>query len=280
MDYKIKGETLTEIADAIRDKTGSTEAIKPEDMANGVEEVAAAISQAEYDKFWDEYQSNGTRTNCRFMFSGPYWTEERIKKYKYPLCPNDRFINGYMIFAHNSNIVDTTTFLKEEDQKLYLSNSEYSFSTCSKLEHVGKINLENYISSTFTECSKLKVIDELQINSSNGISPFYNNSNLTYIKWTGENCTGIPINLSSAKKETTIIIPEDVYDNEGNLVYAAGEEITETGVLYYPTISTLIPALKTGANKTLTLGENINKLIQNDTQNDIATITGKGWTVV
>ena len=39
MDYRIKGETLTEIADVIRDKTGSVESIKPEEMASGVEDA-------------------------------------------------------------------------------------------------------------------------------------------------------------------------------------------------------------------------------------------------
>lgn len=231
-----------------------------------------------YNCFWDEYQNYGNRINYELAFGGQYWNDERLKEMKYPLISKLDYITSYMMFAR-SQIVDLTSCLK--DKKLVLAGPQYAFANCLLLEHIGKLELSNWVGSVFASCPLLSVIDELKIDTSSGTTPFETVPNLTYIKWTGENCIGVSINLSSATKETTITIPEDVYDNDGNLVYATGEEVTETGVLYYPTISTLIPALKTGANKTLTLGEkNINKLIQTETQNDLATITGKGWTVL
>lgn len=37
--YIIDGSTLTEIADAIREKTGETETIKPEDMPQKIQDI-------------------------------------------------------------------------------------------------------------------------------------------------------------------------------------------------------------------------------------------------
>ena len=137
---------------------------------------------------------------------------------------------------------------------------------------------KDYTAAPFNECPKLSVIDELTVDSSSGSNLFYKVPSLTYVKFVGEDCTGIPIDLSSAIEETTIIIPEDVYDNDGNLIYSKGQEVTEKGLLYYPTINTLIPALKTGANKTLTLAASDKHKVS---EADLAIITTqKGWTVV
>lgn len=43
-----------------------------------------AGKQAEYDRFWDVYQQNGTRTNYNYAFAGIGWTDETFKS-KYPI---------------------------------------------------------------------------------------------------------------------------------------------------------------------------------------------------
>lgn len=40
-DYLIKGETLTDIANAIRSKTGGTDDIKAKDMASSIQSITA-----------------------------------------------------------------------------------------------------------------------------------------------------------------------------------------------------------------------------------------------
>ena len=247
-------------------------------IAENQEKVFEAGKAQDRSDFWDTYQDYGRQLNYKHMFANFFWTEERIKQYKYPLCPNGVQINGYMMFADNNNIVDLTKVLwRDKENVLYFSGAQYAFRNCSNLQRVGKMRCRNYIQNTFETCPMLAVIDELTIDSSSGISAFAAVPNLTYIKWAGEGCIGVDIDLSSATATTTIVVPEEVLDDSGNVEIAAGTEVTETGVMYNPTIKTLIPALKSGVYKKLTLGE-INKAKLSEA--DIATITGKGWTIV
>lgn len=106
--FKIDGQKLTAIADAIRAYTGSEATMTPDEMAVRVESVHAAGytlgldqglrdgqalgrqegyadgktagieegKQEEYDRFWDAYQRNGRPTFLGSMFAGPGWTSK------------------------------------------------------------------------------------------------------------------------------------------------------------------------------------------------------------
>ena len=228
-----------------------------------------------YHRFWDAYQDYGRRYKYQNAFGGIYWNDETLKQMKYRRPWYRYGLAAYMMFA-KSEIVDLTKVF-DNDFVLFLSGAQNTFFSCANLERVGKMLLKDYTAGTFNECAKLSIIDELTVDTSSGTSVFANVPSLTYVKFAGEDCTGLPIDLSSAKNSTTITIPEDVYDNNGNLVYSEGQEVTEEGLLYYPTINTLIKTLKPGAGKTLNLGTNKAKL----TEEDIITITQtKGWTLV
>lgn len=84
------------IADKIRELTNEEEAYKPADMPTGIEEVYDAGKKAEYDRFWDEFQQNGNKTDCLYMFAGVAWNAETFKpKYKiYPERANQLFIRS------------------------------------------------------------------------------------------------------------------------------------------------------------------------------------------
>lgn len=52
-------------------------------VAENEQKVYEAGKQAEYDRFWDDFQKNGTRTNYWYGFSGYGWTQETLNpKYK------------------------------------------------------------------------------------------------------------------------------------------------------------------------------------------------------
>ena len=70
-------EKMTAIADAIRDKTGGTEALTLDGMAENISEVYEAGKKAEYDEFWDNV---GTRSDYRF--AGTSWTKYTFKPTK------------------------------------------------------------------------------------------------------------------------------------------------------------------------------------------------------
>ena len=59
-------EKMTAIADAIRERTGGTDALTLDDMARDVLKVYDSGKQAERDKFWEIYQEKGKRTQYNF----------------------------------------------------------------------------------------------------------------------------------------------------------------------------------------------------------------------
>jgi hypothetical protein len=83
----IQQEKFKEIADAIREKTNSTDKIKPSEFASKVDDVYEAGKssgieegkEAEWNAFWDSYQDYGKRGNYNTMFYNAGWTEITFK---------------------------------------------------------------------------------------------------------------------------------------------------------------------------------------------------------
>ena len=75
-------EKMTAIADAIRDKTGKTEALGLDAMAESIGDVYEAGQKSEYDLFWDNFQDYGNRRMYYGAFAG--WNDT-IFKPKYPI---------------------------------------------------------------------------------------------------------------------------------------------------------------------------------------------------
>lgn len=114
-------EKMTAIADAIRDKTGGTEALTLDDMASAVPEVFNTGKKSEYDTFWDTFQQNGNRTSYNSAFGGQWTTD--IFKPKYPIRPT----NAYMMFFSNTQerlvIPDFVQYCEENNIILDMSNA-------------------------------------------------------------------------------------------------------------------------------------------------------------
>lgn len=91
-------EKMTAIADAIRDKTGGTEALGLDAMAESVGEVYESGKKSEYDAFWDVFQLNGTRNMYGFGFCGAGWNAETFKP-KYVIKPASGTTTTQSMFA-------------------------------------------------------------------------------------------------------------------------------------------------------------------------------------
>ena len=143
---------MTAIADAIRDKTGNTDLLGLDDMAENVPKVYDAGVQSEYDRFWDNYQQNGNRRNYWGAFSLWFWTDEVFNP-KYPLNVSD---NGTYIFYSNSVITHIPEITFTASQLAYVCQG------ASRLEIIDKITLKNdgtqQIYSPFEGCSALREI--------------------------------------------------------------------------------------------------------------------------
>ena len=144
--YVTDEQTLKGIANVIRavggDFVGEDE-MTPEDMmhtkipavyhkgaSDGIEqgrkEGIDEGKQAEYDRFWDNYQDNGNREHYTYAFSGLGWKKE-IFKPKYDIIPS---ICGSMFYRTNMKI-DMVDLLETQRIVLDLSKSTNVSNLCN-----------------------------------------------------------------------------------------------------------------------------------------------------
>lgn len=150
-DYVVKGESLTAVADAIREKTGETDAMGLEEMPARVDAVFEAGKKSGYDAFWDAAQDFGRRVTYVCGFAGHCWTDENYNP-KYPITATD---NANYLFW-NSKLTDTKV-------DIYLpvggSNNSNTFASSALVTIRKLIVTENTkFSNTFGGCSKLENI--------------------------------------------------------------------------------------------------------------------------
>lgn len=178
-------EKMTAIADAIRDKTGKTEALGLDEMAEGVGEVYEAGQKSEYDRFWDAYQQ-GTYQN---QFSGNGWNNATFRP-KYDIKPT----NGYMLFYSSQIEGDMVEILAQHGVKFDTSRTttfQYMFQH-SKFMRLGEIdftycanNNSSIFISTF-QTSTLVTIDKVKVKEGLAFaSTTFNASSLENITFAG-----------------------------------------------------------------------------------------------
>lgn len=116
-------------------------------IAENQEKVYQAGQQAEYDRFWDEYQSNGERTNYRGAFMGAGWGNTTLLP-KYGAAPTI----GYMMFGYGSFKGDLDDVFVNRGLTLDFSqctNFSYMF-TSTSVSTIGTIDMR-----AATECSSV-----------------------------------------------------------------------------------------------------------------------------
>lgn len=150
-------------------------------VAENVPKVYEAGKNAEWDEFWDAYQTEGNRTRYDYAFGGLGWTDKNFKP-KYDIRPT-RLINGF----YQTQITDLEGILEKQNTDFDTSQCtqfQYTFSH-SKLTRIPEINITSAtnINNMFTTASSLVSIRKLVINENNvfAISLFQNCSNLEHI---------------------------------------------------------------------------------------------------
>ena len=193
--YTIQDTTLTAIADAIREKTGSTDDIKPTEMADILSEMLIIPEEA--------YQLSGNCQN-RFAFGGLNWLIDIAGD---KITTTD--ISGTNLFYQNTTIEtipfsinwDSSTTLMagmfEECKKLKVlpkitnfNAGVSAFKNCSQLISLNNNQLTNtassaYLQDTFNGCCSLRSIDNFldnisDIKAGNSIYGYYNTFNNCY----------------------------------------------------------------------------------------------------
>lgn len=222
---------------------------KTQGMTEGYEQG----EQAEYNRFWDEYQKNGSLTNYDYAFSGERWTIESFKP-KHDIRPN----SAGLMFA-KSNLGNLTQLLTQLGIQLDTSKSENMQETfkSSKITHIPAISLESakLMRSTFSFCENLVEIDEIILKSD------------------GTNTFNSPFSSCTSLQK---VIFKGVIGNNG-LVLGVSPLLT------IESLRSVISCLKDYSQDTsgtvwkVSIGStNLAKL----TQNDLDNISMKGWTFV
>jgi hypothetical protein len=182
------------IAQAIRDKTGGNAQYKPGEMADGVGEVYDAGyaqgqaecdsvyyagyeagmtdgKKAEYDRFWDNLQNNGKRTDYQQTFEG-YWCEPELFYPKYDLRPSGDASN--MFYKFGGTYIDLAQRLLECGVVLdtgNVTNATYLFGNSSAFTRLPTVDLRKATTAkyVFYGCRNLVTIDTVILSETTGI---------------------------------------------------------------------------------------------------------------
>ncbi len=254
---------MTAIADAIREKTGGTELLSLDGMTTAIPDVydagITAGRKCVYDDFWDEYQNYGKRRDYRKAFSGYFWTDETFKpKYDFDFGWSETSTWSHMF--SQSKITDLTTALEKAGVRIASLCPRANERICegSAITRFPEINWKSdnsyyygTIDRVFCEAQNLETIDKIKLSETGNQVfevPFYNCKSLKNIVFEGKIGRNFPINHSPLLTTETC------------------KSIINALVDYSGTDKTYVLTLHADAKSRLT-------------ENDIGTITQKGWTL-
>lgn len=227
-------------------------------IAENEQKVYEAGQKSEYDRFWDEFQKNGTRTSYSYAFYGSGGWNNEIFKPKYDITEAQYCFNA---LGYNGETFDLIQIFKEQGIKFNKANgwqyANYMFynaniTTCPKVH----ISCPQYV---FYNCKNLVTIEELSLTRQDLTSALggstKNNFNgctkLENLKIGGWICYDFDVSPATALTyESLISIKNALWDYVGH-----GSSTT----------------------KTLTVGStNLAKY----TDTDLQEIAAKGWSVI
>ena len=108
---------------------------------------------AEYDRFWNGYQQNGSRTNYAFAFRGRGWTDETYNP-KYPIVAKSTLEMGF----RESKITRLTNI--ETSGVTNFNTAFYNMAECTYIEKVDMSSATN-TTSAFAHNPSLVTIGEI-----------------------------------------------------------------------------------------------------------------------
>ena len=181
--------------------------------------------QAEYDRFWDDFQQNGERENYNYEFGSYGWTDE-IFKPKYDICPTESvsymFSNGCSVKAPMecgvtfdfSNCTTASWFAYASRCRRFgvldfrkTGSLSYMFDACYSLTKIEKIyfNENNIFSYAFRNC---KALTDITVGGTIGQTISFSYSPLTK-----ESITSIINALSTTSSDMKISFLKSAVNN-------------------------------------------------------------------
>ena len=217
----IQQEKFKAIADKIREKTGSTDKIIPNEFVDKIDDVYESGKKSEYDAFWDEFQQNGLREKYHYAFAG-FFPKVFNPKYDIkPISANNMFNNfnnlGVSRIDPNKDYVDLVELLEK-------ANVTLDFSNCT--------DFQNWI--MWANISRLGIIDCKSLKGS--LNCYYAHQLLTIDKLIVYEGNKTTFNWQGCTKLMNIII-DGVIETTFDIRY--------TTVLTHDSLMSIINALST-----------------------------------
>ena len=113
-------------------------------------------------KFWDDYQENGARKYCAFLYAGNGWNNETFKP-EHDLQPTNA--KSMFQYCHIENYKEHLDSLGRKIDFSQSTNNDGVFHGCPYLKHLPDIDFSNthFLVNTFS-WSGIETIDSIKIN--------------------------------------------------------------------------------------------------------------------
>ena len=180
------------------------------EIAENQQKIFEVGKQAEYDRFWDNFQDNGTRTDYAMAFRGKYWTNELFDP-KYDIILTN--YGGNQMF-HSTGITKFASKLKEKGLKFDTSGlvdtGALQMFQSSNIKDVPELDLSKCVnigyifgsSAMIETVEKFKISNKATVNAANW---FGGAKYLKHIIFDGELAvTGVTL------KESTLLDKESI----------------------------------------------------------------------
>lgn len=186
-------------------------------IAENVPKVYEAGKKSEYDAFWDEYQSNGSRRNYKYGFAGVGWDDSTFNP-KYDIVASTS-----LGMFQEAGITDLVGILNRNNVKLTITSTSAATNIFYglKVTELPELDFSSVASygSAFYGCTALTRIEKIKLHSSGNqscASAFYNCSKLTDITFEGVigrdmNLSACPLTVSSLKSVIQALKQCDAY---------------------------------------------------------------------
>lgn len=181
-----------DIANAIRASLNSNDTYRPDQMSSVIEALGTTALEsgrkAEYDRFWDAYQQNGSRLDYSYAFAGYGWTNESFKP-KYNIVP----VSGASHLFSNCQFQDLKEILNQCGVELDTGNlrSFNYLAQNSKLTNMPELDMRSALTLEYFLFGNenLLAVDKIILKNDGsqrfGTYTFYNNTALTEIRFEG-----------------------------------------------------------------------------------------------
>ena len=210
----IESQTMTDIADAIREKNGTDTTYKPADMPQAVRDIKSDDTGVGSRQWWLDMCTN--RTSFSYMFNSC------SNLTTIPQLDTSKGTSFDYMFAYCSNL---TTIPQLDTSKGRNFNGMFLY--CSNLTTIPQLDTSNNtnFNGMFHSCSNLTTIPQLDTsNSKNLYNIFYNCTSLEHINFAAE-CIKLSISFAQSPLLTEESI-QSIIDGLADLTGQTTQTIT------------------------------------------------------